>query len=75
MIDQVAGAVQMAQHGSPVLLNAIGRVFGLGQDEQTALLGGRVPGWLLLAVGLAAGILGGAALERRDMLPKWAKVF
>ncbi len=54
-----ATVAEMATNGSPMLLNAVGRAFGLGADEQSALRRG-LPWWLWLVAGTAAGIAAGA---------------
>jgi len=53
------------QNGSPLLLSAVGRVLGLGQDEQRALADGKIPGWLWLTVGLVGGTLVGIQIYKR----------
>jgi len=45
----------IAKNGSPLLLNAVGRAFGLGTDEQQALVTGQIPWWLIGVVGVAVG--------------------
>lgn len=60
-IDTIAN---VAQNGSPVLLEAAGRVFGLGTDEQTALARGALPGWAILGIGLVAGVALGVYAHR-----------
>lgn len=56
---------QIAQGGSPLLLRAVGRVFGLGEVESAALTQGRIPGWVFLAGGLVAGVVAGARIQKR----------
>jgi len=52
--------MQAAEHGSPALLHAFGRLFGLGEAERSALFGGNgVPGWAWLAIGVTAGTAAG----------------
>jgi len=62
----------MAQGGSPMLLNVVGRAFGLGPAEQSALGGGRLPWWLWASAGLAAGVVVGAQIHKRwpERLPE-----
>ena len=53
-----------AQHGSPVVLEAAGRLLGLGANERDALARGRLPGWLWAVVGLGAGVVVGVRAYR-----------
>jgi hypothetical protein len=64
---QVAHA---AQHGSPVVLEAAGRLLGLGAEERAALATGRIPWWLWATLGLSAGVVVGARAYR-----KWPRKF
>lgn len=54
-----------AESGSPALVHAFGRVFGLGEVERAALAKGAVPGWVLVTFGLAAGFVAGVQVYRR----------
>ena len=56
---------QVAQHGSPMLLRALGRAVGLGQDEQAALGQGAVPWWLYGVIGVGLGVFVGVQLQKR----------
>jgi hypothetical protein len=56
---------QMADGGSPVLLHAVGRAFGLGQNERDALMKGAVPGWFWMVLGLTAGFYAGVQAQQR----------
>jgi len=58
-------AIKAGEEGSPMLLKAVGRLCGLGTEEQQALGRGGVPGWLWGAVGLSGGVMLGAVLYRR----------
>lgn len=71
-IDPVQ-AVALVKEGSPLLLNAIGRVVGFGASEQQALVQGRIPWWAFLGMGLGLGFVLGARVERRykGQLPKF----
>lgn len=65
----------VAQHGSPALLQAVGRVFGIGPNERAAAFGENgsgVPGWAWGMLALGAGIVIGARIQRRwpDKLPE-----
>ena len=69
-----ADVERIARDGSPVLLQAIGRAFGLGPAERAAL--GRngaagIPGWTWTAVALAAGFIVGVRVYRKwpDKVP------
>lgn len=57
--------MHVAQNGSPALLSSFGRLFGLGSDEQQALMKGEVPRWAMFALGLAAGIAAGVFVQRK----------
>jgi hypothetical protein len=57
-------AVEAASSGSPAIVEAIGRLYGLAQAERDALSKGAVPGWLLAAVGLGVGVAIGARLHK-----------
>ena len=61
-IEQLA---EVAKHGSPAMLSAVGRLFGLGQGEQQALVNGKFPAWSVLLVGLAGGFVVGAYAYRK----------
>ena len=53
---------KIAQDGSPLLLQALGRLYGLGPRERRAFGkdGDGVPGWAWAAIALAAGLVIGA---------------
>jgi hypothetical protein len=51
--------------GSPTLLHAVGRAFGLGQAERTALTQGAFPAWFWIVVGLGAGVVVGTQVQKR----------
>lgn len=55
----------VAQHGSPLLVNSLGRLFGLGQEEQKALVKGEFPRWAVFAIGLGAGVVAGIMVQRK----------
>ncbi len=67
----IAAMQQIATRGTPVVLEAAGRLAGLGQAEQNALLSGRVPFWLLLAAGVAAGWVLGVQAQKRGWVRGW----
>jgi hypothetical protein len=62
---QLRDFAKTAESGSPALVHAFGRVFGLGQAERDALSKGAVPGWALVTLGLAAGFVAGVQVYRR----------
>lgn len=65
-------AATALKDGSPMLLNAVGRAFGLGPTEQDALGTGTVPGWAYLTIGILAGVaLGIQAQKRVPQYTKW----
>jgi len=57
---------RIAQDGSPLLLQAIGRLYGVGPAERRALGadGTGVPSWTWAALAFAAGTLVGIRLYR-----------
>lgn len=55
----------VGNQGSPDLLQATGRLFGLGEAEQTALFRGGIPRWAILGLGIAAGVFVGVYAHRR----------
>lgn len=63
---------RIAREGSPVLLQAIGRIYGFGQGDVSNLRGGGVPVWPFVLIALAAGFVGGARIQKRygHHLPK-----
>lgn len=61
----VVQIAQAMQGGSPALLEAVGRLVGLGQAEQEALLRGGFPRWSLFLMALAAGAVAGAMAQQR----------
>ena len=66
MISLSAAEVQkLASSGSPALLNVVGRAFGLGPAEQTALTNGNIPGWFWVTAGLLGGVVIGIQVRKR----------
>jgi hypothetical protein len=64
----------IARDGAPMLLQALGRVYGLGPTERRALSGsegGGIPSWTWVLFGVAAGVVVGARVQRAwpDKLP------
>ena len=57
--------IRVAKNGSPDLLSSVGRLFGLGTDEQQALMRGEVPRWAMFALGVAAGVAAGVFVQRK----------
>jgi len=64
--SNVAQLAEVAKNGSPLLLQAVGRVFGIGPSERQALgaTGFGVPTWTWLLLGLGAGIVAGVRLQK-----------
>lgn len=58
---------QVAQHGSPVIMQAVGRVFGLGPEERMALAGDGfgVPTWAWVVLGAGAGFIVGVRVYKK----------
>lgn len=65
--------IKGASNGSPFVLNAVGRMFGLGQAEQDALLRGDMPRWAVFTIGLVAGTAAGMYAYQR--WPEVGRVF
>jgi hypothetical protein len=65
----------IARDGAPMLLQALGRVYGLGPNERRALGGngsGGLPTWTWVLFGVAAGVVVGSRVEHAwpGKLPK-----
>lgn len=62
----------VARHGSPLALRALGRLYGLSQDDLQSLRGG-VPFWTVAILAGAAGVFAGVRLDRAygHKLPRW----
>lgn len=66
---------RLAQHGSPALLQAVGRLFGIGPRERAALAspgeGSIVPGWTWGVLAFGVGFVAGVRIYRRwpDKVP------
>lgn len=57
---------KIAQNGSPMLLSALGRMFGLGPSERAAFgqNGSGVPSWAWGVLALSAGVVIGARVQK-----------
>lgn len=58
----------IAQNGSPLLVNAVGRVFGIGPAERRALGragAGGVPSWAWAGLAFVAGAVVGVRVYKR----------
>lgn len=64
-VEAIGQFGSIAKNGSPLILSSFGRIFGLGDSEQKALLKGEFPRWAVLAIGLGAGLVGGAYLHKK----------
>jgi hypothetical protein len=66
---------KIAQNGSPMLMNAAGRLLGLGDDERAALARGKVPWWVWTIGGLALGFYAGVQVYKRypEKIPSFVK--
>ena len=69
--SEVASVVKMASQGSPAVLQAIGRLYGLGEPERDQLLGDGVPTWAIVALSVGAGFFIGVRVYKRwpDRVP------
>ena len=69
-----AKVAQVAQNGSPMLLQAIGRLYGLGPNERRAFGadGVGVPGWAWGSLVFIAGVTVGIRVYRKwpNAVPK-----
>jgi len=66
---------RIAKDGSPLMLQALGRVYGFGPQERAALGqpgSGGLPGWSWAVIGVAAGFVIGARIQKKwpSALPK-----
>lgn len=70
MVDYVSIA-KAATSGSPAVLQAVGRAYGLGAQERQALLDFGVPSWTWLAVGVCVGVVAGIRVYKKwpDKVP------
>jgi hypothetical protein len=61
-----AQVARVAQDGSPLLLQAIGRLYGLGPSERSAFGadGSGVPAWTWALLALAGGVVIGARVQK-----------
>lgn len=57
--------MRAATNGSPALISSVGRLFGLGEGEQSALIRGEVPRWAVFALGAVAGAAIGIFVQRK----------
>jgi len=64
-VEAIGHIGQVARNGSPLLLNSMGRIFGLGDDEQKALARGDFPRWAVLLIGIGAGVAAGVYVQRK----------
>ena len=67
---------RIARDGSPLLLQAVGRVFGIGPAERAALGqngAGGLPTWTWVSIVLAGGFVLGVRIDRRwpGRVPEW----
>jgi hypothetical protein len=58
---------KVAQEGSPLLLQAIGRLYGLGPSERSAFgqNGSGVPVWAWVTIAVGVGFVAGARVQKR----------
>ncbi len=57
---------QVARDGSPLLLQALGRLYGIGPTERRAFgaTGNGVPTWAWIVVALGAGVIIGTRVQK-----------
>lgn len=58
-------AASAAHSGSPVVVEAVGRIFGLSGADRDQLVSTGVPPWAFFALGITAGIVAGVRLQRK----------
>lgn len=63
--DHLDTAGHVAKEGSPLLLQAVGRLCGLGADDRNALARHGVPAAVWGIVGIGAGLWLGVYLQRK----------
>ena len=58
---------RVARDGSPLLLQAIGRLYGIGPNERAAFGadGKGVPSWAWAVLALGVGVVAGARVQKR----------
>lgn len=64
-MNGLTGLMGMAESGNPAVLTAAGRLFGLGQAEQQALVSGGMSKWTVLLIGIVAGSVVGIYADRK----------
>ena len=66
---------RVARDGSPLLLQAIGRLYGIGPSERQAFgeTGGGVPSWAWGVLALTAGVVVGIRVQKSysTYVPRW----
>ena len=62
-----AAVARVAQDGSPLLLQALGRLYGIGANERKAFgaEGLGVPSWAWAVLALGVGVVVGARMQKR----------
>lgn len=58
-------AAKIAQNGAPMLVQAAGRLVGLGDEERNALVNGKIPWWVWTVGGLTLGFVVGVQVYKR----------
>lgn len=64
-IDYAERVARVARDGSPGILHAVGRLYGLGQPERDALARNGVPSWVWGVLGVGLGVVVGARIQNR----------
>lgn len=70
-----ADMIQLAKEGSPMLINAVSRLAGLGTAERDLLATKGVPTWAWVAVAGGACLVIGIRLHKKypNRVPSWIK--
>jgi len=68
-----ADMISLAKEGSPMLINSVARLAGLGETERKALTTRGVPGWAWGVLGCLVGVALGARAYKSypDNFPDW----
>lgn len=65
--------IALAKEGSPMLINSVARLAGLGEGERKQLVSKGVPVWAWALLAGAVGVVIGARVHKSmpDKLPVW----
>lgn len=65
--------ILLAKEGSPMLINSVARLAGLGENERKELTKNGIPVWAWAVLAGVAGVVVGVRIHRSmpDSLPSW----